>query len=402
MSPEGPREKAFRSSGLTGSKALRAVSAELTKIAARNAPRWAKFGQYRDAAALAAIAVFVAACNREEAQAPPPVRIVRTITVEPPRQAADITFTGHIEAQDQAALSFRIGGRLAERTVGVGASVREGEIVARLDPENELNELRSAQAALVSAQGLLRKAENQLQRQSHLLERNVTTRADFEAAEQGRTAAQAQVDAAQARVRSAEDVVGFTTLKADAPGLVTGIGAEPGEVVAAGRMIVQLARREGRDAVFEVPADAVRTLPPDARVHVALSGDPNVSVSGRVREVAPQADPVTRTFRVRVGLSEPPPSFRLGMAVSGTIRGGETSGIAIPSTALTRSGQDTGVWIVDPKTLTVSMRKLDVLSSDPAGALVQKGLALGDIVVTAGASLLREGQHVRLTGTEPR
>ncbi|WP_248312043.1 efflux RND transporter periplasmic adaptor subunit [Bosea sp. BK604] len=378
------------------------MSADLTKIAGRSAPRLTKLGRYRIAAALAAIAVSVAACNREEAQAPPPIRIVRTITVEPPRQGADVSFTGHIEAQDQAALSFRIGGRLAERMVGVGANVREGDIVARLDPENELNELRSARAALVTAQGALRKAENQLQRQSHLLERNVTTRADFEAAEQGRTAAQAQVDAAQARVRSAEDVVGFTTLKADAPGLVTGIGAEPGEVVAAGRMIVQLARREGRDAVFEVPADAVRTLPPDARVYVALSGDPNVTVSGRVREVAPQADPVTRTFRVRVGLSEPPPSFRLGTAVSGTIRGGETSGIAIPATALTRRGQDTGVWIVDPKTLTVSMRKLDVLSSDPAGALIQKGLALGDIVVTAGASLLREGQHVRLTGTEPR
>lgn len=402
MRPEGLREKPFRSSGLTGATALRAMTARPVRAAGKNVPRPAKFRRCRTAAALAAIVVSVAACNREEAQAPPPVRIVRTITVEPPREAADITFTGHIEAQDQASLSFRIGGRLAERMVGVGAAVREGEIVARLDPENELNELRSAQAALVSAQGLLRKAENQLQRQNHLLERNVTTRADFEAAEQGRTAAQAQVDAAQARVRSAEDVVGFTSLKADAPGLVTSVGAEPGEVVAAGRMIVQLARREGRDAVFEVPADTVRTLPPDARVYVALSGDPNGTVNGRVREIAPQADPITRTFRVRVGLSEPPQSFRLGTAVSGTIRGSETSGIAIPSTALTRRGQDTGVWIVDPKTLTVSLRKLDVLSADPAEALIQKGLALGDIVVTAGASLLKEGQHVRLTGTEPR
>jgi RND family efflux transporter MFP subunit len=359
-------------------------------------------GRLLQATAFGAIALTVAACQREEAGAPPPIRIVRTITVDTPRQPADISFTGHIEAQDQAALSFRIGGRLAERTVGVGATVHEGEVVARLDPENELNDLRSAQAALVAAQSVLRKAENQFQRQSHLLDRNVTTRADFEAAEQGRTAAQAQVDAAQARVRSAEDVVGFTTLRADAPGLVTSVGAEPGEVVAAGSMIVQLARRDGRDAVFEVPADKVPALPPDARMHVALSGDPGVTVSGGVREVAPQADPVTRTFRIRVGLSEPPQSFRLGTAVSGTIRGSESSGIVIPSTALTRRGQDTGAWIVDPRTLTVSMRKLEILSADPAEALIGKGLALGDIVVTAGASLLKEGQHVRLTGTEPR
>ncbi|WP_332684295.1 efflux RND transporter periplasmic adaptor subunit [Bosea sp. (in: a-proteobacteria)] len=354
------------------------------------------------AAVLATVALAAAGCNREDAEAPPPVRIVRTITVEAPRQAADVSFAGHIEAQDQVSLSFRIGGRLAERSVGVGATVREGEIVARLDPENELNELRSARAALTAAQGLLRRGENQFQRQSHLLERNVTSRADFEAAEQGRTAAQAQVDAAQARVRSSEDIVGFTTLKADGPGVVTRVGAEPAEVVAAGRMIVQIAKRDGRDAVFEVPAEMVRALSADARVSVSLSSDAGVTASGRVREVAPQADPVTRTFRVRVGLTDPPPSFRLGTTVSGAIRGSEASAIAIPSTALTRRGQDTGVWLVDPQNLTVSLRKLEVLGTDPATTLVGKGLALGDIIVTAGASLLQDGQRVRLTGTESR
>lgn len=346
--------------------------------------------------------VAVGGCQREEQQTPPPVRMVRTLTVEPPRQVADISFTGHIEAQDQVSLSFRIGGRLAERTVGIGATVAEGEVVARLDPENELNDLRSARAALVAAQSVLRKAENQYERQSHLLERGITSRADFEAAEQGRIAARAQLDAAQARVRSAEDIVAFTTLKADAPGVVTRVGAEPGEVVPAGRMVVQLARREGRDAVFELPAEVIRALPNDATVHVALAGDAGVTARGHVREVAPQADPVTRTFRVRVGLAEPTESFRLGTTVTGSVRGSEISGIAIPASALTRRGQDSGVWVVDPTALTVSLRKLEVLSSDPATALVGKGLALGDVIVTAGANLLKEGQRVRLSGTEAR
>jgi RND family efflux transporter MFP subunit len=352
--------------------------------------------------ALAVIALAGAACNRQEADAPPPIRIVRTMTVEAPRAAADVSFSGHIEAQDNVALSFRIGGRLADRSVGVGANVRAGEVLARLDPENELNELRSAQAALSAAQGALRRAENQFQRQSHLLERNVTTPADFEAAEQGRTAARAQVDAAQARVRSAEDIVGFTSLKADAPGVVTRVGAEPAEVVAAGRTILQVAKRDGRDAVFEVPAELVRTLSTDSRVHVALASDQAVSAAGRVREVAPQADPVTRTFRVRVGLTEPPQAFRLGTTVSGTVRGAENAAIAIPSTAVTRRGTDDSVWVVDPKALTVSLRKLDILGSTPATAQVGKGLAPGDIIVTAGASLLQDGQHVRLAGTEAR
>lgn len=361
-----------------------------------------RLARYAQTATLVTIALGLAGCNRDAEEAPAPVRMVRTVTVEPPRQAADIAFTGHIEAQDQVSLAFRIGGRLAERNVAVGTTVVEGQVIARLDPENELNELRSARAALSAAQGALRKAENQLQRQTHLLARGVTTQADFEAAQQGRTSAQAQADAAQARVRTAEEIVGFTTLKADAPGIVTRIGAEPAEVVPAGRMIAQLARRDGRDAVFEIPADLMRSLSPDTIVHVTLASDPGQSAIGHVREVSPQADPVTRTFRVRMGLSNPPTSFRLGTAVSGTVRGSDASAISIPATALVRRGQDTGVWIVDPTKLTLSMRKLDVLSTDPATALIGKGLAPGDIVVTAGAGLLKEGQSVRLTGMESR
>lgn len=352
--------------------------------------------------AVAVVALAVASCNREEKATLPVIRYVRTVTVEPPRRAPDLSFTGHVEAQDQASLAFRIGGRLAERLVGVGASVSEGETVARLDPENELNDLRSAQAALTAAQGDLRKANNQFQRQSHLLERHITTRADFESAKQARTAARAQVDAAQARVRSAEDVVGFTTLKADAPGIVTRVGAEPAEVVAAGRMIVQLARREGRDAVFEIPADLARQIVPGMQVRVSLNGEAGAEAGGRVREIAPQADPVTRTFRVRVGLADPPAAFRLGAAVSGSVRAGEAAAISVPATALTQRDKATGAWVVDPKNLTVSLRKLDVASWDPAAAKISKGLDIGDIVVTAGAGLLREGQRVRLIGAESR
>lgn len=351
---------------------------------------------------LAVVATICVACKREAAEDTGPPRRVRTVTIEAPRTSADVVFAGHIEAQDQVALSFRIAGRLSERLVGIGATVREGETVARLDPENELNEVRLARAALATAQGFLRQAENQYQRQSHLFDRGHTAQADLETAEQAQTAARAQVDAAQAHLRTAEEVVGFTTLEADAPGIVTAVGAEPGEVVPAGRMVVQLARRDGRDAVFEVPAEFIRSAPPDARVLVSLPNDPGVTVKGRVREVSPQADPVTRTFRIRVGLTDAPSSFRLGTAVSGTISGNEISALSIPSSAVTRRGGEPGVWVVDPKSLKVSLRKLDVLSVTPATAFIGKGLTTGDIIVTAGANLLREGQTVRLSETELR
>jgi multidrug efflux pump subunit AcrA (membrane-fusion protein) len=133
-----------------------------------------------------------------------------------------------------------------------------------------------------------------------------------------------------------------------------------------------------------------------------LASDPNVKAHGRVREIAPQADPVTRTFAIRVGLTNPPQSFRLGTAVSGTLRGSAQTALAIPSTALVRRGQDTGVWAVDPGTTKVIWRTLDVISAGPATALVAKGIAVGDIVVTAGANLLHEGQSVMLPGMEPQ
>ena len=363
--------------------------------------------RYLVVSTLVVTGVVLSACGREDAKAPPaPVRPVRTVTVASQPPAPALGFTGHIEAQDRVDLSFRIGGRMAERHAGVGATVREGDVVARLDPENELNDLRAARAALASAEGRLREADGQYQRQSQLLARNVATRADFEAAEQARLSARSQVTAAQARVASAEDIVGFTTLRADAPGVVTRVGAEPGEVVAPGRMIIQLARRDGRDAVFEAPADVVRSLHLDDAATVMLAGQAGVTAHGRVREISPQADPVTRTFTVRVGLSDPSPAFRLGAAVTARIGGDGKAAIHIPATALTQRGSgkdlETGVWVVDPAAQTVSLRKVEVLASDPATAHIGKGLNPGDVVITAGANVLREGQQVRLGGAETR
>jgi len=342
------------------------------------------------------------ACRQEPDAPPAPVRMVRTTTVAPAQSPAAIVFTGHVEAQDRAALAFRISGRMSERAVATGASVRSGEVLARIAPENEINQLRSARADLGAAESERRRAENQVQRLRHLLERDVASKADFETAEQEAIAAGANVDAAKARVRSAEEFVAFTVLKADAPGIVMRIGAEPGEVVAAGRMIVELARREGRDAIFEIPEEHVVRMVPDTRTVVALGTDPAIKAEGRVREVAPAADAVTRTFRVKVGLTDPPPAFRLGTAVTGTISGEDVAAIAIPAAAVARSGADTSVWIVDAQALTVSRRKIELLGTDPATALVSKGLASGDIVVTAGVGVLRDGQKVRLAGAETR
>jgi RND family efflux transporter MFP subunit len=213
--------------------------------------------------------------------------------------------------------------------------------------------------------------------------------------------AQAQVDSAHAQLNTAREQLSYTELVADSAGSVTARGAEPGEVVAAGRMIVQVARQGGRDAVFDVPARVLQAAPPDPEVAVALAMDPSVRTVGRVREVAPQADPVTRTFQIRVGLTDPPEAMRLGSTVTGAIHLGGTEGIEIPASALTEANRQPAVWVVDPVTSTVSLRNVDVLRHDLASVVVSQGLEPDEIVVTAGVQALRPGQKVRLLLATP-
>jgi RND family efflux transporter MFP subunit len=169
--------------------------------------------------------------------------------------------------------------------------------------------------------------------------------------------------------------------------------------VQGGQMIVRIARQNGRDAVFDVPAQLLRSTSSDSPIVVHLTEDPNVTAMGRVREIGEQADPVTRTFQVKVGLTDPPPAMRLGSTVNGSLQLETASMITIPASALTQSNQRPAVWVVDPSSSVVSMRNVEVSRYDPGAVVVSHGLETGDIVVTAGVQALHPGQKVRLLGT---
>ncbi len=346
------------------------------------------------------IAVLTAACQRKTETDAPEIRPVRTVIAEKGQAGETVVLTGHIEAENEAALAFRIGGRMIERTVNVGDRVQPGQVLAKLDPQNEVNALRSAEANLAGARGQLTQARNNFERQQRLQQRGVISRAELDQAQEGLETTQSQVDDAEARLKIAHDRVSYTELKADAAGSVTARGAEPGEVVQAGQMIVRIARQEGRDAVFDVPAQLLRSAPSDAEIAVHLAEDPAVTARGRVREVAEQADPVTRTFQVKVGLTDPPPSMRLGSTVNGSVQMDSAPVIAIPASALTQSGQQPAVWVVDPSSMIVSMRNVEVSRHDPGTVVIAHGLETGDLVVTAGVQALHPGQKVRLLGSQ--
>src|SRR6201996_7701302 len=237
-------------------------------------------------------AILLAACQKETEAAAPVPRPVRTITVAKSSAGMPLSFTGRIEAEDEVTLAFRISGRLLESIGKLGDRVQPGQLMARLESQNELNALRQAQAGLAAAQGQLTQARNHFDRQETLLAQGWTTRANFDVATQAQQTARSQVDAAEAQLKTAHDLVGFTELKADAPGVITAVGPSAGEVVQAGQMIFRLARKDGRDAVFDVPAQSLRSAPSDPEVMVSLTDDPTVTARGRVREVAAQANPV--------------------------------------------------------------------------------------------------------------
>ena len=188
---------------------------------------------------------------------------------------------------------------------------------------------------------------------------------------------------------------------ADGPGVVTSVGAEPGEVVRAGQMVAQVARDGGLDAVFDAPEQLVRTGPRDPAVEIALSDDPRIKAAGRIREVAPQADSATRTFQVKVGIIGPPEAMRLGSTVTGRIRLAAPDGVEVPATALSQSNGRPAVWVVDRRSQTVSLRIVDVERYEAASALIAQGLDTGDVVVTAGVQILRPDQKVRAFGRLP-
>ena len=343
------------------------------------------------------IAAAVSGCDKP---APPAAqaRPVRTVIVEQRAGGEIVSLTGQIRAKDQAGLAFRLDGRMTERLVNVGDIVAPGQIVARLDPQIQQSSLRSAEATLASVEAQLSDARIAFWRQQELLKDGWTSRAKFDTAQHSVETLQAQADAARAQMRIAQEQLSYTVLSADGAGAVTAVGAEPGEVVRPGQMIVQVARRGGRDAVFDVPEQLMRTGPRDPVVEIALTNDPQVKATGRVREVAPEADPATRTFQVKVGLVNPPEAMRLGATVTGRIQLAAPAGVDVPASALTEANERPAVWLVDPQSLTVSLRNVGVLRYDAVSVVISQGLKSGDVVVTAGAQTLRPGQKIRLLG----
>lgn len=330
------------------------------------------------------------------------IRPVRSIVVEPESFRLPQSVTGTIEARADADIGFRIAGKLVERKVDVGDRVTAGDLLAQLDGQDQRNALQTAEATLASARAEQVQASNEEERKLALLANGNTSQASHDAALLAKRTADAKVVAAQAARQAAEDQVAYTELRAGRDGVITAVGAEPGQVVEAGETVVRIAQPEEREAVFNIAEVGLRAAPRDPVIEIALAGAPDITALGRVREISPQADPVTRTHTVRIALDNPPDALRLGTTVTGRLKQQPAPVIELPRTALYQTSGQSFVWVVEPKEQTVRPRPVvlrppdGLTGNDDGPVVIADGLARGDIVITAGAHSLSEGQRVRL------
>ena len=346
--------------------------------------------------ALPLSALLLTACSRTEAPAEP-VRAVKVITVGASSLEALREFSGEVRPRVESRLGFRVGGKVTRRQAEVGQRVRAGQLLAQLDPQDYRLAADAARAGVAAAATNRDLAAADYKRYATLREQNFISGAELERRDATLKAAQAQLEQAQAQLSSQGNQTRYTDLVADVSGLITVVEVEPGQVVSAGTPIVRIAQDGPRDVVFSVPEDKLAEVPPGSAVQVKVWAG-NGILPGRVREVAASADPVTRTFAVKVvleGAIQPP----LGATVSVTPLSMGHAGmqvIKLPTSALRQEGQGTAVWVLDKATMTVRSQVVQVATADGNEAVIASGLQPGMVVVSAGVHVLSPGQKVTI------
>lgn len=341
-------------------------------------------------------AALLAACSKPAPPAPE-VRPVRTITLAAASTGSSTEFSGDVRPRYESRLGFRVGGKISARKVDVGSTVKRGQVLMQLDPQDLRLGQAQAQASLRAAQTNLELAQAELKRYQDLRAQNFVAQAVLDQKIAAARSSQAAVEQARAALREQANQTGYASLESDTDGVVTAIDAEVGQVVAAGTPVVRVARTDEKEVVIGVPEDQVQALRKVSEVKVRLWADPDASIPGTIREVSPMADPATRTYMVKVTVPARE-DVRLGMtAVVQLVRGagaGDASQLKVPLSALYQDKGVSSVWVVE----NGAVRLVPVRVGGVAGneVVLASGVQAGQVVVTAGVNLLKNGQKVKI------
>lgn len=344
----------------------------------------------------AALAFTLAACSRQES-APEPIRAVRTLTVSSSAAGGAHEYAAEVRARTETRLGFRVAGKLASRAAEVGQHVKAGQVLAQIDPVDLKLQQDAAQAALRAAQSAYELSAAEFKRYKELREQGFISALELERRDTTLQAQKAQLDQAKAQAAVQGNLAAYAALTATAAGVVTGVDAEVGAVLAAGTPVVRLAHDGPRDVVFAVPEDSVA----GARALLGKAGAIRVrpwggaaAMTATVREVAAAADPATRTFQVKADVGAAP--VQLGQTMTAVVELPRRDGvIKLPLAAVMRQQGQTAVWVLDRSAMTVKVQPVVVAGADGNEVMVASGLAAGATVVTAGVHALTPDQKVK-------
>ena len=344
---------------------------------------------------LLTLALALAGCEPENARVE--IRPVRTVLVDPKPVLDGRQAVGEVKPRYESDLSFRVTGKLVARRVDVGAMVKQGDTLASLDVVDYQNRLRSAEADVSASEAALVESQSAEARLGKLLKNGWTPQANYDVALRNLRSAEAKLAAARATLDLTRDQLNYTELKADFDGVITSVGAEAGQNVGAGQMVAKLARLTDKDAVFNLAETALVDHHTEGEeVIVWPLSNPQLTIEGVVREVAPVADSTTRTYTVKVTLKDPPSSILFGMSIGGRWKGSSALVVALPLSVLFEKDGAPAVWVFDQQSGSATLRSVTVARYEADTVIIASGLAKGDMVVTAGINTLREGQKVRL------
>ena len=324
--------------------------------------------------------------------------LVKYETVRLGADAEGSTYAAAVRGRYETVLAFQVGGRIASRTVQLGDRVRAGEVLMTLDPKDVAQTARQSAVQVEAARANLALARSNLARYTALYQADAVAAMVLEQQQTAYDAAAASYENALAQDVQAQNALSYTNLTANADGLIAAISAEVGQVVSAGMPVMTLVQTEELEVEMSVPENRRQEVAVGRRAEVSFWALGDSRTPGVVREISPMADSASRTYAVRVALSEPPAGIMPGMTASVYLSAERAADTAtLPLSALYQTGDTPYVWIIDDED---RLRLQAVTVEGTAGnRVILRGLAAGDRVVTAGVHKLHEGESVRL-GTE--
>lgn len=344
-------------------------------------------------------AFLLAACERP-APPPHPPRPALVVTVGSGCTSAPTVLVGEVRSRYETAQGFRIAGKIVERRVEIGNTVKKGQVLARVDPSDAGLSALAAQAAVAAAEADLALAQTELDRQHKLHERKFVSGTALDMQEAQFKSAEARLDQARAQASVAGNQSRYTSLTADRDGVITDIRAEPGQVVEAGEAVVHIAVPEAMEVAVAIPESRMTGIAVGKKAEIRLWVSRETSYRGKVREVAPAADSATRTFQARVAFEQEDAALRLGMTAGVRFLHEGNPGFLLPPAAVSQHNGRPVVWVVDPKTQQVQPQPVETGPFREDGVLIAQGLMGGEQIVAAGVHALTPGLVVRPVAME--